>query len=102
AARAVAVVGVIAGANDGRIADAPRIFPGPAAGADAARDITLFVQCDDVDGAKSLVTIIADAGSDLRVFGGAVHEFAHGGVALAEACDTSFKDGFGVVRQQIA
>src|SRR3712207_903507 len=48
-AGAVAIVGVVAGADHRGIAEAPWILPGPAAGADGARDVALAVLGDEVD-----------------------------------------------------
>src|SRR5262249_54668328 len=47
---AVTVVGVVAGADYRRVAQAPRVLPGPAACADGGGEVAVAVARDDVDG----------------------------------------------------
>src|SRR5437870_5293036 len=102
ATRAVAVVGVVARAYNGRVDDAPRILPGPATGADAAGDVALGVDGDDVDRAVQ-VAVVFVAGGNFRVFGGFVDQFTHDCVAwVAVFADSAFVDGLCLVGQQIA
>src|SRR5207249_2895876 len=79
-ARAVAVVGIVAGAEHGRVAHAARVLPGPAAGAHAARDVATPVDGDHVDRAEVILRLRRHLG----ILGGRAHQVHEPPVATAQ------------------
>src|SRR5574341_26926 len=89
-ARAVTIVPVIPGADDRAVADAPWIFPPPAARADAARNISLLIYRDDVHRAMKIL----DARGNFWVIGRADDEVAQSFIARTAALDFSLENCF--------